>query len=276
MLEGDVQSDPVLLDCRGLGMSRQIEVWEVETSCPRLFWVMIIFSNLRMKEPYKRVNANVDCGLTLQGLYFPTFPPSISVPLCAPTMQTTGKRQFSLICGSPEPGSGPWNEFISPQCDANEWFYSNITPCHNQLCILKREEMRRSVCRSTRQWLAIQMDGRDPRRKKKKNIIPCSSALAVQGIPFCCYKLFYNDKICLVPLIDSILSFLLHRIFNQQAPLSLKQSVITWLNNRRAQTANFCSKHHGIELQEVVILPLKKWDTPPRAQHDVSSLRSHT
>lgn len=74
---------------------------------------------------------------------FEHFPPLWA--LCAPITQTTGKRQFSLICGSPEPGSGPWNEFISPQCDANEWFYSNITPCHNQLCILKREEMRRSV-----------------------------------------------------------------------------------------------------------------------------------
>lgn len=52
---------------------------------------------------------------------------------------------FSLICGPPEPPSGPWNEFISPQWDANDWCYNNITPCHNQLCILKREEMRRSV-----------------------------------------------------------------------------------------------------------------------------------
>lgn len=51
-----------------------------------------------------------------------------------------GKWQFSLICGLPEPPIGPWNEFISPQWDANDWCYNNITPRHNQLCILKREE----------------------------------------------------------------------------------------------------------------------------------------
>lgn len=139
---------PAVLACSGLWSVFKLFQWKNHTSGLTLRWIV----------PWHH-----------RGFIFEHPPP---VPLCAPTMQTTGKRQFSLICGSSEPGSGPWNEFISPQCDANEWFYSNITPCHNQLCILKREEMRRSVYRSTRQWLAIQTDGKDPRRKKKKTSYP--------------------------------------------------------------------------------------------------------
>lgn len=135
---------PAVLTYSGLWSVFKIFEWKNHTSRLTLMWIVVWH---------------------YRGFIFENYP--LSVPLCAPTMQTTGKRQFSLICGSPELGSGPWNEFISPQCDANEWFYSSITPCHNQLCILKREEMRRSVYRSTRQWLAIQMDGKDPRRNKK-------------------------------------------------------------------------------------------------------------
>lgn len=35
----------------------------------------------------------------------------------------------------PKPPSRPWNDFIWPKWDANDWCYNNITPCHNQLCV---------------------------------------------------------------------------------------------------------------------------------------------
>lgn len=78
----------------------------------------------------------------MAGLIFTFFFSPMSSISGALAILTLGKWQFSLICeGPPEPSSRPWNEFISPQWDANDWCYNNITPCHNHLCILKGEEM---------------------------------------------------------------------------------------------------------------------------------------
>jgi len=89
----------------------------------------------------KCLSADVHCVWALLRLDFHISPYSLtSAPLHAPTSQTRGKWQLSLICTSPKPPSRPWNEFISTQWDANIWCYNNITSCHNQLFILKRDE----------------------------------------------------------------------------------------------------------------------------------------
>ena len=126
--------------------------WQEKSPRLCLLWAQrpakwsISFNCMWRKAICKSLGANVCCGWALWGLDFHISPNSlISVPLGALTIQTSGKWQFSLICGSPEPPSRPWNEFISAQWDANDWCYNNITPCHNQLCILKREEMHCSV-----------------------------------------------------------------------------------------------------------------------------------
>ncbi len=116
--ESSLQSQPPL----GPGLGK----WSISFYC---MW---------RKAICKSLSTNVRCGQALLRLDFHISPTSlISAPLSALTIQTPGKWQFSLICGPSEPPSGPWNEFISPQWDANDWCYNNIAACHHQLCIWK-------------------------------------------------------------------------------------------------------------------------------------------
>lgn len=163
MLKVAAQNDLDLLNCRSLGTSSQIWAqsrrFEADRAPPPPVSASSglkgsgndpsLFTACERKAICKSLSTNVRCGRGITRARFSHLSklPHLSAPLGAPTVQTPGKWQFSLICrgGPPEPPSGPWNEFISPQWDANDWCYNNITPCHNQLCILKREETRRSV-----------------------------------------------------------------------------------------------------------------------------------
>lgn len=152
MLKVAACNDLDSLDCQSLGMSWQIPAQSGEggrdrhqwqgslflpwDESPRI-WCVSFYCTWR-KAICKSLSTNMSHGW-LDFHFFFSPKSSISGALAVLTL---GKWQFSLICeGPPEPSSRPWNEFISPQWDANDWCYNNITPCHNHLCILKGEEM---------------------------------------------------------------------------------------------------------------------------------------
>lgn len=153
MLKVAAQNDLDLLNCRSLGMRSELSpLTSVTGEFPPISAPSglqgsgnhpSLFTACEGKQYANLLALMCAVARALLRLHFHISPKSfMSVPRPS-KHQASGNSH--LFVGPPEPPSGPWNEFISPQWDANDWCYNNITPCHNQLCILKREETRRSV-----------------------------------------------------------------------------------------------------------------------------------
>lgn len=125
---------------RGAGSRRLRRGQESLLSAKRFWKWAISLCCMWRKAICKCLSANVRPGRALLSLHFHISP----TPSClCPGHPNPGQVTIRTYLWAPEPPGGLWNEFISPQWDANDWHYNNNTRCHNHLCILKKEDVRR-------------------------------------------------------------------------------------------------------------------------------------